>query len=302
MPNESIPQATHSGDLPIGELKIPCFVLADGTRLVSQRGLQRSMGMSVSGGTSGAHRLARFVAKFEPKGLNSGDLIARMESPILFNPPHGGRTVYGYRAEIVPEICEFVLKCRDLGLLATNQAHIAEHSEIVLRAFARVGIIALVDEVTGYQEFRGRRALEEILEQFIDTELHRWQKTFPDEYYREMYRLRNWEYLRLTKARPGVVGRITNDIVYARLAPAVLGELRRRNPTTNPGRRKAKHHQYLTQEFGHPRLREHLASVVALMRASSNWRDFKRMLDRALPKFGDTYELPLDSSESGDKK
>jgi hypothetical protein len=46
----------------------------------------------------------------------------------------------------------------------------------------------------------------------------------------------------------------------------------------------------LTDDIGHPRLREHLASLVALMRAADDWDGFLRLLDRALPKYSD---LPL---------
>ena len=45
---------------------------------------------------------------------------------------------------------------------------------------------------------------------------------------------------------------------------------------------------------GHPKLKEHLAAVAALMRAAPNWESFKRSLNRALPKLNETIELPLD--------
>ncbi|MCH7752817.1 MAG: hypothetical protein IH898_11760, partial [Planctomycetes bacterium] len=50
------------------------------------------------------------------------------------------------------------------------------------------------------------------------------------------------------RRRPGVVGKYTNDIVYERLAPGVLDELRVRNPTDHKGRRRAKHHQWLSRD------------------------------------------------------
>ena len=101
-----------------------------------------------------------------------------------------------------------------------------------MRALAHVGIIALVDEATGYQDVRARNALNEILEQFIADELRRWTKLFPDEFYRQMFRLRGWEWkVQSIKQRPGVVGNYTNDLVYQRLAPGVLDELRRKDPS-----------------------------------------------------------------------
>ncbi len=165
----------------------------------------------------------------------------------------------------------------------------------MVRGLARVGIIALVDEATGYQEVRARNALAEILERFIATELRKWVKTFPAEFYQEMFRLRQWPYPRLGNQtqRPVMAGKLTNDIVYARLAPGVLEELRRLTPRDDKGRLKTHLHRRLTEDVGHPKLREHLSAVVALMKASDTWSVFMRSMNRALPRYGRTLELPL---------
>jgi hypothetical protein len=60
----------------------------------------------------------------------------------------------------------------------------------LLRAFATVGIIALVDEATGYQEVRKRNELQQILEAYLKDEFAPWTKKFPDEYYKHLLRLR----------------------------------------------------------------------------------------------------------------
>jgi len=54
-------------------------------------------------------------------------------------------------------LCETVLQARKDGKLQSQQMHIAEQCEILVRGFARVGIIALVDEATGYQDYRSRK-------------------------------------------------------------------------------------------------------------------------------------------------
>lgn len=291
-----IPKATHSGILKIGDKEIQCSVLENGTRVISQRGFQKSIGMSSSGGTDGAHRMAKFVAKLEEKGIKIEDLSERINNPIVFQPKVG-RTAYGYEAIILPEICEFILQCRDAGKLSAGQKHIAVECDIVMRAFARIGIIALVDEVTGYQEVRSRQALEEILEKFISHELRKWAKTFPDEFYEQMFRLRDWQYIPFSVKRPGVIGKFTNDLVYERLAPGVLEELKRLTPRDDKGRTKHRYFQRLTEDVGHPRLREHLTAVIALMRASTKWDQFYRMLQRALPRYMEQQPLALNETE-----
>jgi hypothetical protein len=64
------------------------------------------------------------------------------------------------------------LNARDQGLLKTQQERrYGDAAYILTRAFAKVGIIALVDEATGYQEVRDRHALEAILDRFLRKEL-----------------------------------------------------------------------------------------------------------------------------------
>lgn len=60
--------------------------------------------------------------------------------------------------------------------------HIASQAEILMRGFARVGIVALIDEVTGYQRDRKRDALAAILEKYIAKEMRPWLKTFQLEF------------------------------------------------------------------------------------------------------------------------
>ena len=151
---------------------------------------------------------------------------------------------------------------------------------------ATVGIIALVDEATGYQRIREENALAKIFEAYIAKELQPWALTFPIEFYEQICRLRGWDNIRSVK-RPKIVGRMTNDIVYERLAPGVLGELREKNPVLPAGYRRDRHHQWLTSDLGHPQLREHLAGVIMLMRSSSSWHVFERNLDKACPKPGE---------------
>jgi hypothetical protein len=128
----------------------------------------------------------------------------------------------GFRAEILPKVCDVYLRAREAGVLPTNQQHIAAKAEILVRALAHVGIVALVDEATGFQDARARDALARILEAFVAKELRKWVSTFPPEYYKELFRLRNWRFPDLPRdqqKRPILAGKIANDIVYARLAP-----------------------------------------------------------------------------------
>lgn len=283
-----IPEALYGAPdrpLKIGNIEIPCYVLEGDIRVLSQRGLQTGIGMSISGGTAGEQRMPRFIASLKEKGIETKDLTARIQAPIRFIPPGGGSIAYGYEATILADICDAVLEARKKGgVLQRQQDHIADQCEILLRGFARVGIIALIDEATGFQYARNRKALEEILDQFLRKELGKWAKRFPDEFYEQMFRLRGWDYDRFSIARPSIVGKYTTDLVYSRLAPDLLKELLQREPRDQKGRLKHHLHRWLTDDIGHPELEKHLHALIALERASTSWDQFYRLVQRAFPK------------------
>jgi hypothetical protein len=201
--------------------------------------------------------------------------------PINFFPK-GGAPVMGYKAELLPQICEVFLKLRDEGKPAKMQAHIIKQADILMRGLARVGIIALVDEATGFQKDRGRNALAEILEKFVAKELQEWTRAFPIEFYEEIFRLRGWPFDPATMRSPRILGKYTNDIVYARLAPGVLDELKRKTPVVD-GRRKHKMYRWLTGEIGHPKLMAHFEGLKIIMRDCDSWPDFLKKLNRHYP-------------------
>ena len=163
----------------------------------------------------------------------------------------------------------------------------------MMRGLAHVGIVALVDEATGFQNERAKNALAQILEAFIAKELQPWVQTFPTDYYQELFRLRGLSFPRESVKRPQYFGHLTNDIIYKRLAPAVLDELRRVTPRNEDGRPKAKYFQSLTANAGYPKLREHIGKVIAMMQLSTDYADFKVKLERLLPPYTDQIPLPL---------
>ena len=266
--------------------------------MLSQRGLQTSIGLGTGGGTFGAHRMARFIERLPLKDQRASDLLARINSPVFFKPLRGGQNAYGYEATILPDVCDYILSCRDAGLLDSERsAKTVAACNGLIRALAKVGIIALVDEATGYQYDRARDALAKILEKFIAKELQPWTRTFPLEFYKEIFRLKHWKFDPETMQGPRVLGRYTNNIVYARLAPGVLEELRNKNPVVD-GRRKRKHFQWLTGDIGHPKLLAHLEGVKIIMSESASWDEFLRKLNKYYPMH-EKAELGFDVELAG---
>lgn len=295
--SQDLPQAVcGSPDRPldIAGTKIQCYVLEDGTRVLSQAGFLEALGRHRKANVRKEGTEERMPAILQGKAVGqfiTNELLEKSR-PIAFRTPHGVRAS-GYSADLLPHVCEIYLKARDAGVLPQNQQHVAKQADILVRGLATVGIIALIDEVTGYQELRAKNALSLILEAFIAKELQAWVQTFPDDFYRHLFRLRKLKYPNDSVSRPQYFGTLTNDIVYRRLAPGVLDELKRVTPRSESGHRKHKYFQRLTSNLGYPKLREHLGSVVTIMKLSDTWREFTEKLERIHPRYGQTLPLPL---------
>ncbi len=293
---EKIAHATHEGVIHIGDAEINCAVLDDGRRVLSQSSMMRALGRARQAKGRGYYdadvNMPAFLTAKNLKPFISKELEVT-SSQVKYRRVKGG-VAYGYPAELLPKVCDVFLDADDANALAANQKHIAAKAKMLMRGLAHVGIIAMVDEATGYQGVRDKHALQAILDAYLRKELAAWAKRFPDEFYREMFRLRGWQWSPMTVSRPGVVGKYTNDLVYERLAPGILEELQKRNPKDHQGRRKHHHHRWLTEDVGHPALAQHLHAVIGFMRAASGWDQFYRLMQRAFPKKGNTLEMPLD--------
>lgn len=290
----NIPIAEYEGDFPLGDTTISAVVLPNGKRLITQATFLRAIGRSRSpkGGTgvlSTVDGLPFFLQAEVLKPFITEDLRAST-TPIFYRMKKGGRGV-GYDAELLPRVCEVYLSFRDSALatkgkVSSQYKHIVDACDILIRGLAHVGIIALIDEATGYQYDRARFALAEILETFISKELIRWVKTFPDEFYHHIFRLKGWTPSDIATRRPKIFGKITNDLIYQRLTANVLKHLQELNPKDEKGRRKHKHFQWLTTDSGSPELRALLASEITIMRGfdDGQWDEFYKFLTRVLPK------------------
>lgn len=290
--------ATHEGEFKLADAAISCAVLPNGQRIITQATFLRALGRSRSpkagtGVLSTVDGVPFFLQAEALKPFISEDLLMST-SPVFYRTKGGGRGV-GYDARVLPQVAEVYLKFRDEALAQSGEVpgryeRMIGASDILIRGLASVGIIALVDEATGFQRDRAQDALAKILEEFIAKELRPWVRTFPGEFYQELFRLRRIEYPRDSVQRPKYFGHLTNDIVYKRLAPGVLDELRNVTPRKEDGRLKHHLHRKLSEEKGNLKLREHLASVVTIMKLSDNYQEFMSKLDRVHPRYGSTAD------------
>ena len=288
-----LPQASHEGVLKIGETEISCYVLGNGERVISTRGVMKALGRKWRGRKYSGTELPVFL---EAKNLNqfiSEDLRAVL-SEVAFCTTRGMRAE-GFKAKLLPLLCETYLKARDADALTGPQLKVAGKADILIRGLAHVGIIALVDEATGYQRVRAADELRQLLERYISKELAKWVHTFEPTFYEQLYRLRGWDRDHRQSKRPGCVAKYTVNLVYDRIHPDLLKELKqtREEWEMNGGKRGGKLFQFLTVVEGHPRLKQHLEGVTMVMRFSRNWNEMMERMDEAYPRINQTLRIPF---------
>lgn len=284
-------RADFSGNLKINDNLVPCAVLNNGKRVVIQREVVGLLTGNKKGGLDryfSPPNLAEFVPeKFRGKTLD--------QATIKFVSK--GKIAHGYEATDLIDICDMYLNARKAGKLLSNQRHLADQAEIIIRAFAKVGIIAVIDEVTGYQ--KEKNEYQKILELYIAKEIRPWISTFDDNYYVQLYRLLGWKwdaYKMKKKQHPQYIGKLTNRLIYEKLAPGVLEELQRINPKNDKGNRKTKHHQRLTENVGYRELIKRISAITILMEQfpDGDLPSAIQKIDARFPTYSPFYQTSMD--------
>lgn len=287
-----LPTATHQGQMALGDLLLDCYVLEDGRRVFHKRGMARALGLKSEGGNA-------FMKTMQGKGLGSSlptSLREKIENPINFKPLTAD-LAHGYDAEVLADVAKTIVAASD-GLSKSQQALVAQ-ARILLNAFAKVGVVALIDEATGYQQIRDPKALRILIQQYIEQEKREWDKQFPDSYYDELNRIYGSKKLTHTATgaviqnRPQHFAKFTRTYVYHPLENgAVLEELDRINPKIDiKGNRRARFHQHLTQGYGIEKLKRQVQEVQTLIAVSDTVGQFKKLFGKRFPMEGTQGEL-----------
>lgn len=266
----------------VAGIEVPCFVLEDGRRVIAMTGMTDSLGIARGGSMKrGLSRLELFVAGKLISPFVSNDLHERVRNPVKFRI--GRNTAYGYASDTLIDIAEAVLAADAAGALQTQQLGIAEQCRTICSALTRLGLVALIDEATGYQTHRDHDELQRILEAYILPEHRPWMRTIPPEFTREMHRIYGWKPSASNRG-PRYAGKLIRTLIYEQLPSPVLPELDQKNPTNAKYQRRLRHHQFLTDKIGLEHFRTQVISVMTLLRASPDKRTFKALFRRAFSK------------------
>lgn len=306
-----IPEEICSGVLSIAGIDLPCAVVENPSdpkhpyRLFSQEGFLKALGRAGKAkGGQGASVVdgpppflaAKNLNPFIPRHLTWSTV------PIVYKPQRSARA-FGFRAELLPEVCWVYLDALRAGVLDRypGQVRIAENCELLVRGMATVGVIALVDEATGYQERRAKQELQQIIDAYIRPEWKRYPSKFPEEFFRQVYRLHGWPYKPGNAKRTPLLGKIINKYIYGVFHEEVLRQLQARNPRDAKGNRRYKHYWWLTEEIGIPHLEEQITVVTFFMKAASDKNDFIEHFERAFSKeYQERLPLVIDVTPEDD--
>jgi len=271
---ENFNRIKNSGELNLAGNVIPCYVTEDGTRLLSGSKMQEAL--KITKGNRAGTKINQF---FKQKAL--GNAATQIPSGALVPIVcwQGDRKVYCYKAEALTDICDAMLEIRKNFTLKPKQQLVADQCEILMRSFAKLGLVALIDEATGYQEDRDKGELQKILSAYISDEVAKWQLTFSDEFYRELYRIYNIQ-PREGHSKPLRVGYLTAHLIYDRLPDGVFQAMKEKTGKNDSGNWKYQLHRNLTESVGRQDLRRIISEVTAIMSISDNKEQFEQLYDR----------------------
>ncbi len=281
-------QVTHQGKWKISdEIEIDCYVTSDKRRFLSLRGTARAMGIVSNNSRALLRSLqSRWIEPYLSHQLQrwkyraSEDKLERLE--VISGP-----AIIPFETTLFIDLCKAYMLASKDGVLTEAGTRVAHNLISIMTAFAKVGLDALVDEITGYQNERNDSDLQKLLSKYICAEFLEWSKMFPDEFYEQLFRLRGWTgFGESGRKMPGVVGYFTNEIVYARLPYGVLEALKKKTPKSEAGNNLVRYHQSLSENYGVKHLEKHLIAVIALMKSADSWDQFLYMLDRNYVKYG----------------
>ena len=265
------PFAKHKGIMTLGDVPIDVYVLDTGDRVISMRGAVKAL----TGKDAG--NLVEYLSVNSLKGFIDKELVL-VETRDFFIPGTQFRGV-GITAEQFEAILTGYVRALGAGALSTDrQKEIATNCAILSTAFLKIGIIAQIDEATGYQYERAQDALQVKLQAYIAEELRAWEKTFPDELWEQFGRLTNWK--GSLHSRPKWWGHLVNELIYEALDPDVADYLKKNKPKPFHGQN---YHQWLSEDVGLKALIPHIYKVIGM---AENCHDMRELRDRVARKYG----------------
>src|ERR1017187_84372 len=277
------PEALCEGAMEIGSVQIECYVLDNLKRVIHKRGMAKALGMKSEGGNV-------FMRAMGRKGLGSvigEELRSKLDNPLIFKTLTADLG-HGYDATILIDICDAIIEAAKTDKLGPNQEDLAKQAEIIIPASAKLGIVALVDDATGFIADKRREQYKELFREFIREEIKLYDEPqFPDQLFDVIYKIYGLPRKSDTQNHPQFFGKFIRKYIYEPLANsngAILEMLDEKNPVVyvNGGRRY-KMYNFLSDVVGMPKLKAHFWQVIGIGNSVKNKAQFERSFYTAFP-------------------
>jgi len=286
-----LPVAKYKGFLDILDVNLPCYVLDNGQRVIG-----RVATTEMLSGFPGQGDLEGYLRSQNLKPYIDKDLVvARMVSFRLPEVEQLQREVKGLPTDLLIEVCRGLVTALEASQrnppevkLTPRQISMAIKASMFLVACAKVGLDALVDEATGYQYKRDEDALKVKLRAYLEEEMRKWERTFPDDLWIEFGRLTNWK--GSVTQRPKYWGHLVMQLIYEYLDPDVAQWLKENAPKPRHGQN---YHQWLSSQYGLQKLIEHIWMVIGIARTCYNMEELKQKMREMFGKGHIQYDLFL---------
>jgi len=265
---KKIARAQFSGTLEVGDSSLPCYVLEDGRRVFSTRGMLEGLGFASNANPNGVFNskalMPYMLAHNSP--YDSGNVIEFITD--------AGLRAKGYDVEKFMDTCHAISEALDSGKLTGRNEIAGLQANAIIRASSKIGIIALVDEATGYQYVRAEDALQFKLKVYLAEEMRSWEKTFPDELWIEFARLTQWDG-QPKRNRPRYWGYLVMDLIYRYLDPDIAQYIKDHKPKPRKGQN---YHQWFNADTGMKRLVEHINRVIGMAQGCDTMDELKKKM------------------------
>lgn len=263
---------------------LPCYVLNDGQRVFRLTNLTKALRQK-DHGKIGNYLAASNINKYLPERLrplkdHDHDRVPQGTLEFEF----AEKIEKGYNSEDFMDVCSaFVTAHLNNEELSEAQREIVRNANKFILATAKVGIVALIDEATGYQKQRKSDALQLKMRYFLtdDDKAREWEKTFPDELWYEFGRLTGWK--GSLKKRPKYWGKLVNELIYNYLDKDISIYLRQNKVPKYNGYKK--YFQWLNDQKGVKELTQQIWQIIGM---SKSCQDMKQLKVMAKEQFGDT--------------
>jgi hypothetical protein len=290
LPENALPIAIYKGVLDLMGADIPCYVLNTGQRVIGRTAYTESLT-----GIKGGGDLEKYLGVSSLKSFINMDIV--LEGMVAFSLPEVEgleRDVKGLPADLAIDIWRGFVSAMESGLttgevkLTARQMQMAMKASALLGACAKVGLDALIDEATGAQFDRASDALRVKLKAYLEDEMRKWEKAFPDDLWVEFARLTNWKGT-VTK-RPKYWGKLVMELVYEYLDKDVAKWLKENAPAPKHGQN---YHQWLSGQYGLKKLVEHIWLLIGVARTCDNMAELRQKMAELNGKMMVQFMLPL---------